>query len=390
MATTAPPESSATRRDARAAAGDAWPLAHDDATASTERRRLLKRAIALIAFWSVPALLVTAITLAERSDVGKVRAFLMYGAPWYFWAAITPVIARLARRFRFDGPRPAPAIALHVAAGMVAGLLQGLTSIAMQNVFGEATRPGTEIVFWIPFGLLFYGATLSVAIALDNERRLREREVFASRMQAQLVEAQLGALRMQLQPHFLFNALNTVAMLVRQEEGQKAVRMLARLSDLLRALLDESGGQEVSLEEELDLLGRYMEIEQVRFADRLLFRADVSDEARAALVPAFLLQPLAENAVRHGIARSASAGVIELSAVGADGALRLRLRNDGPALPADWSMSKYARIGLRNTADRLRHLYGPAGTLEIGNAAEGGVEVRITIPYHTRTARLHA
>jgi LytS/YehU family sensor histidine kinase len=198
---------------------------------------------------------------------------------------------------------------------------------------------------------------------------------------------------MQLQPHFLFNALNTVAMLVRQGESQTAVRMLARLSDLLRALLDESGGQEVSLEEELDLLARYMEIEQVRFADRLTFRTEVTDDARGALVPAFLLQPLAENAVRHGIARTAAAAAIELRADRADGELRMCLHNDGPPLPADWSMDGYARIGLRNTAARLHHLYGAAGTLEVGNAAAGGVEVRITIPYHTRSAlaaRTHA
>ena len=364
-------------------------LGAPDADASPQRRHV-RSALALVAFWSVPALLVSSITALERPEVGLPRAFLMYGLPWYFWAGITPTIARLGRRYRFDGEARGRAIAAHVAAGLAAGLLQGVTSVGAQLVFGTAaTQPRdsgalTEIAFWMPFGLLFYGATLSVAIAMDNQRRLRERDVLASRMRAQLVEARLGALRMQLQPHFLFNALNTVAMLVRQGESQNAVRMLARLSDLLRTLLDDSGGQEVPLEEELTLLAKYMEIEQVRFADRLTFRTHVPADVLAALVPAFLLQPLAENAVRHGVARSAAAGAIVLEAARSGAALTLRLRNDGPALPADWSMAGSARIGLRNTAARLRHLYGGAGTVHVANADEGGVEVRIAIPYHTQ------
>jgi LytS/YehU family sensor histidine kinase len=189
---------------------------------------------------------------------------------------------------------------------------------------------------------------------------------------------------MQLQPHFLFNALNTVAMLVRQGDSQSAVRMLARLSELLRHILEEAGEQEASLEEELDLLTRYLEIEQVRFGDRLEVTVDLDEDARHALVPNLLLQPLAENAIRHGIARRAASGRIELSARREADRLILQLRNDGPDLPGGWSLDAGAGIGLRNTAARLRHLYGDAATLRLINSAEGGVEARVYIPYHTR------
>jgi hypothetical protein len=361
--------------------------------------RALGMATPSILFWSLPALLFSALTAAERPEtagrapIGFARAFLAYGLPWYFWAAITPLVMRLTRRFPLDSKRRARAVAVHLAAGVLAGVTMGTISLTTYMLFGtgqDSPRGAVaDILFWTPFGVLFYAALASVGFALDSHRRLREREVLASRMEAQLVEAQLGALRMQLQPHFLFNAMNTVAMLIRQGDAQTAVRVLARLSDLLRQILDDGRGQEVPIEEELDLLARYLEIEQLRFGDRLDVRITLDEGAQGALVPAFLLQPLAENAIRHGIARRASAGRIELDGRRENGMLVLRLRNDGPPLPDDWTPYG-AGIGLRNTRARLDRLYGDGASLDVADAPEGGVAVRIVLPWHTRPASREA
>jgi hypothetical protein len=338
-------------------------------------------------FWSIPVLSFSAASIAESSNFGFLRAVLAYGIPWYFWAFVTPAILHFARIFPINTAPRGRALIAHVTTALVAGFAFGLVSIVARALAGAPYAAMTsrsiltEALFWTPFGLLYYGATASVGFALDYHRKLREREVLASRMQARLVEAQLGALRMQLQPHFLFNALNTVAMLVRQGTSDTAVRMLARLGELLRQMLEDGGAQEVTLEEEVGLFARYLEIEQVRFGDRLEVSIDVEDDARNGFVPNLLLQPLAENAIRHGVAKQALKSRIELRARREDGRIAVRLRNDGPSLPAGWTLAQ-AGIGLRNTVARLKHLYGNEGALRVLDAPEGGVEVVVLLPYH--------
>ena len=165
-------------------------------------------------------------------------------------------------------------------------------------------------------------------------------------------------------------------------------RMMDRLGDLLRMTLTTTGAEEVPLREELEALGKYLEIEHTRFGDRLTTRLEIEPEALDAFVPYLLLQPLAENAIRHGVARRAAAGCIDLSTRREDGRLILRLRNDGPVLAAGWTLEQNSGIGLRNSVARLRHLYGDSGSLRVSNAAEGGVEVRIELPYHARPVPL--
>jgi LytS/YehU family sensor histidine kinase len=234
----------------------------------------------------------------------------------------------------------------------------------------------------IPFSMGIYATTAAVGYAMDFYRRLRERELIASRLQSQLDQAQLGALRMQLQPHFLFNTLNTIAMLVREGETQTSVRMLARLSDLLRHILEDEGAQEVPLRDELDFLSRYLEIEQLRFHDRLRVSVVVEEGTRDAFVPNLLLQPIVENAIRHGISRRAAAGEIELSVARVNGSLRMTVRDDGPGLSPAFSMQDITGIGLRNTAARLDALYGAAGSLDVRNAPEQGTIVTLEVPWH--------
>jgi two-component system, LytTR family, sensor kinase len=271
--------------------------------------------------------------------------------------------------------------------GALDGLMTGLAAIAVGLDLGpRPIMPGkllvTSVFAWSCAGLLFYSITVTVGFALDSQERLRVRDITASRLQARLVEAQLGALRMQLNPHFLFNTLNTIAMYVRAGDASTSIRLLARLSELLRHLLDDGGAQEVPLRTELEYAHRYLDIEGTRFSDRLRVHVNVAEDLKEALVPNLLLQPLIENAVKHGIAARASAGAIELNVVRNNGLLQLQLRNEGPALPPNWSLDSARGIGLRNTAMRLQHLYGADAQFDVRDWAHG-VEVSVALPYHT-------
>ncbi len=342
-------------------------------------------------FWSLPALLSTRAMM--ESSGGRItfwRAITVEGLPWYLWVLLTPVILAMTRRFPVDRPPRARNIGLHVVTGLLMGVASGSvwyglwTSLA-RGLDGRAQPEnlslGVAILFWAVFGLLFYAATASVGFALDYHRKLREREVAASRLEGQLLEERLSALRMQLQPHFLFNALNTVSMLVRQGEASTAVRVVARLSDLLRYVLESGDGPMVPLREEIDVAAQYLEIEQLRFGDRLAVDIDVDAVAGAVPVPGLVLQPLVENAVRHGIAPRASAGRIRLAAGIRDGRLIIELSDDGPgfSFPPD-EVDRQHGIGLRNTRARLAYAYGEAASLRLDNGREGGAVVTLELP----------
>jgi signal transduction histidine kinase len=338
-------------------------------------------------FWSLPALLVTKMTM-ETTGLGFGRAFLREGVGWFLWAFATPGILALARRFPLDGPRVGRTLLVHVAAGLSMGALMGAVTLGLSVLAGTTIGPSGDLTvatavrstcIWACFGLLFYAATSSVGVAMDYQRKLREREVAASRLEAQLVEARLNALRMQLQPHFLFNALNTVSMLVRQGDASTAVRVVARLSDLLRYVLDGATGALVPLRTEVDFVARYLEIEQLRFGDRLDVRIDVDDDAADLPVPGLLLQPVVENAIRHGIAARAAAGCVTLDARILAGRLIIRLRDDGPGFDGN-GHPEGPGIGLRNTRARLRYLYGEAAELRTGSVDGRGAEVTIALP----------
>jgi LytS/YehU family sensor histidine kinase len=217
----------------------------------------------------------------------------------------------------------------------------------------------------------------------DFYTRYREEELRGSRMEAQLAQAQLQALRMQLHPHFLFNTLNAVSALMHRDLDA-AERMLARLSDFLRLTLETGGAHEVPLRQELDFLRRYLEIEQTRFADRLDVRVDVEPVTLDARVPNLILQPLVENAIRHGVARSSAAGRIEIAAHRRNGSLLLEVRDDGPGLPEGADRPEREGVGLTNTRARLRQLYGATSHLTLANRREGGLHVTLTLPFRTQ------
>jgi LytS/YehU family sensor histidine kinase len=217
---------------------------------------------------------------------------------------------------------------------------------------------------------------LGCIYAFTYYREAREREAQQSRLVAQLADAKLSALRMQLNPHFLFNSLNAITVLVRDQNTRDASRMLELLSGVLRQVLQSDKRQEVTLDDELRFIEKYLAIEQVRFSDRLQVRLSIDSSVRNALVPEFILQPLVENAVRHGVAKRSEAGLIEITGRESNGKLVLSVRDNGPGYVA----ASNAGVGLANTRARLETLFGEAGRLEVLNAEGGGTIATLRFP----------
>ena len=352
----------------------------------TQVRRYLRVFGIASTFATIPALSIV-LVMVKQQRANFVEAFQHEGLYWYGWALLAPPILWAARRFPVDQSPRTRAICMHLAFAVLAGVLQGVFSLGIYTLVGRPSYqpPGdvsalAAVLLWVPFGLFFYCMIATVGFAMDYHAKLREREQTAAELRALLVDARLGALRMQLQPHFLFNALNTVAMLVRHGDQQTSVRVLARLSDLLRHVLDDERGPHVPLHEEIETVSRYLEIEEVRFGDRLHIELDVDERARNARVPTLLLQPLVENAIRHGIARRAAASRVRVEARASDCTLHIAVSDDGPGFPDGFRLEHDAGIGLRNTAARLAYLYRDQASIETANLRAGGAVVRIAVP----------
>jgi hypothetical protein len=310
---------------------------------------------------------------------------------WYSWGFLTPPILSLGRRFPCEGPKWLKGLLVHLSSAIALAAVHIAASTALRMVIRpfdvwSDTNPflvqyQAELRNFFLFDFFVYWAILGVGYAFDYRERYRERESLASQLKAQLAEAQLESLKMQLHPHFLFNTLHTISGLVRTGERQPAVKMISGLSDLLRRALDSASEQEVPLKEELKFTELYLDIQQVRFSDRLTVRMEIAPETLDARVPNLLLQPLVENAVRHGISLSDSAGIITISAYCNDGLLHLKICDNGPGLQSNWRMEKSEGIGLVNTRERLKHLYSGEHQFDLRNSAEGGLTVAIAIPF---------
>src|SRR5947207_8288077 len=259
---------------------------------------------------------------------------------WYVWAALSPAVARLARRYRIAGGawrRALPAHALFAGAFAALDVLVAVTFIA---VFWSAVGYDVSwanfarynLVLFFHWNVLVYAALVALAHAADYSREARDRERRALQLEAQLARARLGALQAQLHPHFLFNALNGIAELI-HEDPAAAERMVLRLGDLLRAALRDSDAQEITLGRELEFVRAYLEVEQVRFQDRLSVDWRIDPVALPALVPALVLQPLVENALRHGVAAHTGSCRVTVGAALVGGSLRLEVSDTGPGLP---------------------------------------------------------
>ncbi len=298
-------------------------------------------------------------------------------------ALLTPVILWLARRLPLDRQHWPRNLSLHVVLATAFHTLD-VTFDKGVSIFLEM-EPSLAIPsrFALDFALnlITYGVVLAIGHALVYYRQLSERRARESELEAQLLQARLQALEMQLRPHFLFNALHTVASLVRTQQNAEAVRALAGLGDLLRAVLHrENSSQVVPLRQELAFVEQYLGIEQIRFQDRLRTQIDVEPETLDALVPRLILQPLVENAIRHGIEVNEGAGTVEIRVHQAAGRLWLQVRDSGQG-PGEQSAPEGSRgIGLQNTRARLQHLYGEGHSFELARAEGGGALARLGIP----------
>jgi len=307
---------------------------------------------------------------------------------WYSWACITPGILWLSRKCPFDRATWKAAFPVHIAGVFVATLLHVTLNVASRMAIYWAI--GESVDTWLAeaqqmfilnfdWEMMTYWSIVGLAHALRYHYEARARELNAAQLETRLVEAQLHTLQRQMQPHFLFNTLNTVSALMHRDV-EAADAMISRLSDLLRMSLQRVGVQEVPLAEELDFLSKYLEIEQTRFRDRLTVVFDVQSDTLDALVPNLLLQPLVENAIKHGIAPRPTPGQIAVRARRSGALLELDVQDNGVGLSAARLTDFNRGVGLSNTRSRLEHLYGSLHRFEFRQPAEGGLLVCIAIP----------
>jgi len=315
----------------------------------------------------------------RRTTLGE--ALLPSLTDWYVWALLVPAMFWLVRRWPIEGSGWHRRLAVHALAGVILGAAKwgldlGVTRAAPWMSAMPIVLPAFIFQFYANF--ITYWVIVAVAHALDYSRRYRERELRASQLEARLAQVQLQVLRMQLQPHFLFNTLHAISTLMHRDP-EAADRMLVQLSDLLRLTIDKIGVQEVTLKEELDFLRSYLEIEEMRFQDRLAVTISAEPETLGARVPNLILQPLVENAIRHGVAPRAAPGRVDVKAERADDRLRLSVEDDGPGL-SDANADERG-MGLANVTARLQQLYGTAHELRLTNRPQGGLRVTLTIPF---------
>ena len=310
-------------------------------------------------------------------------------ADWYLFALLSIPAMRLARRFPFRFPEWGGAALLHLGGSFVFSLVFILLRswVAQWQSWADG-RPapfgktfGFLLIKTFYLNLLVYWIIISIKHAFEYYQKFHERELRTSELERNLAQARLQALQMQLNPHFLFNTLHTISALMHRDV-EAADRMVARLSDLLRLALDNTHDHEVTLRQELDFLRRYLEIEQTRFRERLTVKMAIDPAALEAQVPNLVLQPLVENAIRHGIEPHAKNGVIELKATLESGKLILQVRDNGSGLPKSSHHKLEGGIGVSNTKARLEQLYGAGQKLEFDNAETGGLIARVTIPFH--------
>jgi len=329
-------------------------------------------------------------------------AAVVFAMPfWYLWALLVPAVVFVAKRLPIDRARWVSRAFLHLLIAFAFAVVHSAVVFGVQFVAQPSAEMNFQerpLVAWFlvfvayefTSNMLAYGTIVGVTHAVDFYRRFRERQLTAVRLETQLARAQVHALRMQLNPHFLFNAMNSIAMLIRHQERDEAVRTVAGLSDLLRYVLEDAREQEVPLGQELEFVRRYLAIEEVRFRDRLEVRIDAEPETLDALVPNLILQPLVENAIRHGIAKRAASRLVMVSARKSDGNLVVEVVDDGPGLGSKRDEGSGNGVGIPNTRERLSRLYGERQTFEMADASTQGVVVRLTIPFHTESMAIVA
>jgi two-component system LytT family sensor kinase len=346
----------------------------------------------IAAIWSAGGL-VDAIqsVLHMRADPRHLPWLPIFGtslASWLPWALATPFVIGLARKYPIGRGVKVGAVVIHLAAFAAITALSETWYTVLQirfNPFAERPWPtfaGTWSMLVLDQALILliaYTLILTVTYVIDARERLASELVTTMRLNMELSRAQLAALRRQIEPHFMYNTLNAIAGLVRDRRNEAAVDMIVGLSEFLRRALEGSHRARVSLAEEVEYLQRYIDIQTVRFGERLKVRLDIPQELLGAKVPNLLLQPLVENAIKHGISKRVAGGTVRVSGSQQDGALRLCVYNDGPCAEEDFDAARTG-VGIGNLRTRLQILYGSRSQLTLGRGDPEGVEVVVTLP----------
>ena len=338
--------------------------------------------------WTIPALVALSYYHLNRiltaTEVNWVYGVMTSMPWWYIWALMTPPILWVARKYpisRDTWKKYIPSVylplmllllAVHATINLALFRITGLHDTMNYTLLGvhfTSRMHVNAMAFWTVLG--FYNA-------FDYYRKYQVREQQAALLELQLAQANLRALKMQLNPHFLFNTLHSVSALVRKNENASAIKMLGRLGEFLRLALENQGNQLITLNEELDFLERYLEIEKIRFQERLQVHTEVDARLLEHDVPNLILQPIVENAIHHGIAPHSQAGSISIKAFKESGKLVMEVQDDGPGMKDVEAARK--GVGLSNTQERLERLYGQQQDIKLINVMEGGFLVRIEIP----------
>jgi sensor histidine kinase YesM len=309
----------------------------------------------------------------------------------YLWALATPLVLWASARLPIERNNWLRSSLLHVPISILLSVfLTALGHILLWLYWSYPAGKPFSFAYLTRFvvanfseGIGIYLLIALTSYAYDYYRRYREGQLKTLQLEAQLSQAQLQALKMQLHPHFLFNTLHSISALL-NKDVEAARKMITRLGDFLRLTLENSGSQEVTLQQEMEFLSCYLEIERIRFQNRLVTRMDLGEQTLDARVPNLILQPIVENAIRHGIAPRSTPGLIDIAAKQVDGRLRIQVRDNGPGLPEHRTSQQFKKgLGLANTETRLKRLYGADHLFDLSNDPAGGLIVTLEIPFHT-------
>jgi two-component system LytT family sensor kinase len=331
---------------------------------------------------------VLVLRFAHGSQQSWLPVFATEMATWLPWVLATPWIIGLARRHPFVRGTTLRTVAIHVAAFATIAAVAEAWTATLQVLFNpwRYQRPpefwdswSTTLLYHVLIFLIAYALVLTITYLVDSRERVARQMTEAARLNEELSKAQLAALRQQMEPHFMFNTLNSIAGLVRDRHNDAAVNMIVGLSEFLRRASEDSHRPQVTLAEEVEYLQRYVDIQKVRFGERLRISVDIPADLMDIQVPNLLLQPLVENAIKHGVSKRVAGGTIRVAGSRQGGQLRLSVYNDGAGLPTP-SRAPSGGVGLGNLRTRLQILHGGASDLRMTSAGEDAVEVVVTLP----------
>lgn len=377
-----------------------WPdrtAAVPEARASFFRRFLGFRAIRILLAavgWTAVGVVFALPSLWTSGWHNELRIYL---AQWWTWGALTPLIVSIDRRLPFSGKELGRRVGVHLALSVVFTEVYFYFFTALRAALGVTPwsslqlkqLTGPSMLGWQIWSWLVYWIIAGAIQAYAYYGRYMSSELRLERLEHSFAEARLNSLRMQLDPHFLFNALNTISSHV-ERDPKLTRRMIEHLGDLLRMSLESKDKQEVPLSEELAFLDHYLALQRIRFGNQLKFRLEIAPEVRFASVPSLFLQPLVENAIRHGVSRRAAGGTVTVQAQPSDGRLEIRVLDDGVGLPQGWSLENSAGLGLSITRERIAGLH-PNGLSRfvVHDRPEGGTAVEISLPMRSAGEETH-